>query len=123
MALRRIRLELARTAEHPEGSARHGYAFVAPLTDDGHLDADGWRENRAECTVRRFWAGEDDEHGHLVHHRGHDWAFHYAGTGDDEEPIFRFDRHRFVIGEYVSITEHDGVQRAFRVAEVLPFEA
>jgi hypothetical protein len=35
----------------------------------------------------------------------------------------RLDRHRFAIGEYVSITEHDGVQRAFRVAEVLPFEA
>jgi hypothetical protein len=127
MALKRIRLELARTAEHPEGSASRGYAFVAPLTDDGHLDPDGWRTSRAECTVHRFWAGEDDEHGHLVHHRGHDWAFHYAGheaaTGADEEPIFRFDRHRFVVGEYVSITEHDGVQRTFRVAEVAPFEA
>jgi hypothetical protein len=128
MALRQIRLELARNAEHPEGSARHGYAFVAPLTDDGRLDPDGWRESRADCTVRRFWAGEDDRDGHLVHHRGHHWAFHYAGHDagmgeDDEEPIFRFDRHRFVAGEYVSITEHDGVQRTFRVAEVVPFEA
>jgi hypothetical protein len=128
MSLKRIRLELARNADHPQGSASHGYAFVAPLTDDGHLDLDGWRESRADCTVRRFWAGDDDEHGHLVHHRGHHWAFHYAGpnadTGeDDEEPIFRFDRHRFVVGEYVSITEHDGVQRTFRVAEVVPFEA
>jgi hypothetical protein len=26
-------------------------------------------------------------------------------------------------GSYVSITEHDGVQRTFRVAEVVPFEA
>ena len=57
----------------------------------------------------------------LVHHRGRDWAFHYDGMGDEEEePIFRFDRHRFVVGEYVSITEHDGVQRTFRVAKVLP---
>jgi hypothetical protein len=124
MALRRIRLELARDAEHPEGSASHGYAFVAPLTDDGSLDLDGWRESRADCSVRRFWADEDDEHGHLVHHRGGDWAFHYAGTTEDvEEPIFRFDRHRFVAGEYVSITEHDGVQRTVRVAEVVPFQA
>jgi hypothetical protein len=124
MALRQIRLELARNADYPEGSASHGYAFVAPLTDDGHLDLDSWRDSRAACTVRRFWAGDDDQHGHLVHHRGHHWAFHYAGTDeDDEEPIFRFDRHRFVVGEYVSITEHDGVQRTFQVAEVVPFEA
>ena len=124
MTLRRIRLELARSAEHPEGSARHGYAFVAPLTDDGLLDPEGWKESRADCTVRRFWPGEDDEHGHLVHHRGHTWAFRYAGTDErDEEPIFAFDRHRFVAGEYVSITEHDGVQRTFRVAEVAPFQA
>ena len=46
------------------------------------------------------------------------------GAAEDvEEPIFRFDRHRFVVGEYVSITEHDGVQRTFQVAEVVPFEA
>jgi hypothetical protein len=123
MTLRRIRLELARNAVHPEGSAHHGYDFVAPLTDDGHLEQDGWQENRENCTVRRFWAGEDDEHGRLVHHRGHHWAFHYAGMSeDDEEPIFRFDRHRFTAGEYVAITEHDGVQRTFRVAEVIPFE-
>jgi hypothetical protein len=124
MSLKRIRLELARNAEYPEGSANHGYAFVAPLTDDGHLDPVGWSENKSDCIVRRFWAGDDDEHGHLVHHRGHNWAFHYAGMAeDDEEPIFRFDRHRFAVGEYVSITEHDGVQRTFRVAEVVPFEA
>jgi hypothetical protein len=124
MALKRIRLELARNAEFPDGSAHHGYGFVAPLTDDGHLDLDGWKANREACTVRRFWAGAEDEHGHLVHHGGHVWAFQYAGTSDDdEEPIFRFDRHRFVPGEYVSITEHDGVQRTFRVAEAIPFEA
>jgi len=124
MALRRVRLELARNPDHPEGSAQHGYEFVAPLTDDGQLDLAEWRERRADCTVHRFWPGEDDAYGHLVHHRGHHWAFHYAGMpATEEEPIFRFDRHRFVVGEYVSITEHDGVQRTFRVAEVIPFEA
>lgn len=121
MALRRVRLALARTADFPEGSAQRGYDFVAPLTDDGHLDEAGWRAERDACTVHRFWAGEDDEYGHLVHHGGDRWAFRYDSMGDDEEePIFRFDRHRFVIGEYVSITEHDGVQRAFRVSEVVP---
>ncbi len=123
MTLKRIKLALARNAEFPQGSAEHGYAFVAPLTDDGHLDQAGWKKDRARCTVRRFWPGIDDELGHLVHHGGHRWAFHYDDTADEEEPIFRFDGHRFVEGEYVSITEHDGVQRTFRVAMVAPFEA
>ena len=47
MALRQIRLELARNPDYPEGSANHGYDFVAPLTDDGHLDQDSWREQLA----------------------------------------------------------------------------
>jgi hypothetical protein len=122
MALRKIRLELARTAEFPEGSPTRGYEFVAPLTDDGHLDAQDWPAQRSACTVHRFWAGEDDAHGHLVHHRGHHWAFHYDDMNPEEgeEPIFRFDRHRFAVGDYVSVTEHDGVRRTFRVVEVLP---
>ena len=37
---------------------------------------------------------------------------------EDDEPIFKFDRHSFVPGEYVSITEHDGVTRPFRVISV-----
>src|ERR687897_696697 len=100
---REIRLELARIPEFPEGGSKRCYEFVAPLTDDGHLDAQGWHAQRSTCTVHRFWAGEDDGYGHLVHHRGHHWAFHYHDMDDEEEeePIFRFDRHRFAIGDYV----------------------
>jgi hypothetical protein len=69
--------------------------------------------------VRRFWAGETDETGTLIHTRGRGWAFSYVPDDDsDDEPIFRFDGHVFMPGEYVSITEHDGVQRPFRVTRV-----
>ncbi len=121
MTLRRIRLELARTAEFPEGSANHGYEFVAPLDAAGHFDPKEWKAARDKCTVRRFWAGQDDETGKLIHYRGSLWAFSYdpdPAETEDDEPIFRFDRHVFKQGEYVSITEHDGVQRPFRVASV-----
>jgi hypothetical protein len=47
-------------------------------------------------------------------------VFSYEIGEQDDEPIFRFDRHAFVEGEYVSITEHDGVTRPFRVASVRP---
>jgi len=117
--LRTIRLELARNPDFPEGSINHGYEFKAPLDTEGTLDKDGWSAERKNCTVRRFWQGEPDELGHLVHTRSNVWMFHYDGHGEeDDEPIFKFDRHHFLEGEYVSITEHDGVQRTFRVASV-----
>lgn len=120
MTLKRIHLELARNREFPEGSRNHGYDFVAPLDDDGHLVAEEWRRERAHCRVRRFWVGEADEIGLLVHKRGGAWAFDYNPTSSaDDETGFKFDRHRFVAGEYVSITEHDEVQRTFRVVSVV----
>jgi len=120
LALTTIRLELARTKDHPEGSSAHGYEFTAPLDADGHLDRDGWREYRQVCTVRRFWRGEEDEVGLLLHDRGGRWVFSYAPGEEDDEPIFRFDKHVFRPGEYVSVTEHDGVTRPFRVISVRP---
>ena len=51
-ALRRIRLELARTPEFPEGNSGHGYEFVAPVTEDAHIDPKAWKEELAE---RQLW--------------------------------------------------------------------
>jgi hypothetical protein len=119
--LKTIRLELARTKEFPQGAANRGYEFVAPLDGEGHLDLNGWQQEREKCRVRRFWAGEGDEHGQLIH-RGSRWAFQYEADVEDEEPIFRFDRHSFREGEYVSITEHDGEQRTFRVTAVKDYK-
>jgi hypothetical protein len=51
-----------------------------------------------------------------------DCGYEFIAPLDDRghlhEPIFKFDRHAFVPGEYVSITEHDGVTRPFRVVSV-----
>lgn len=118
MALKRIRLELARTKEFPQGNANCGYEFVAPLKSDGHFDPDEWKRAKDKCTVRRFWQGEDEEKGALIHGPGGRWMFSYAEGEDDDEPIFKFDRHVMAQGEYVSITEHDGVTRPFRIASV-----
>ncbi|HEX6980636.1 MAG TPA: hypothetical protein VF342_15205 [Alphaproteobacteria bacterium] len=118
MNLKRIRLELARTKDFPEGNSRCGYELVAPLTPDGHLDAKAWGKVRTACTVRRFWEGEDDENGNLIHKSDGRWVFSYAPGDDDDEPIFRLDRHVFKEGEYISITEHDGVTRPFRIVSI-----
>jgi hypothetical protein len=120
MSLRNVRLELARDPNFPEGSTRHGYEFTAPLTAEGRIDRDEWRKHRTDCQVRRFWDGEDDEIGHLIHTQGRRWKFHYdlAGDEDDDEAGYRFEDHVFKDGEYVSIREHDGELRTFRVVSV-----
>jgi hypothetical protein len=121
MTLNKIRLELARDREHPEGSNRHGYEFVGPLDAEGHLDPAAWKKQRERCKVRRFWQHEDDEMGHLVRKAGGHWAFHYDGDGDEDadEGGYRLGDHKFAVGEYVSIREHDDdVMHTFRVVRV-----
>jgi hypothetical protein len=120
MSLKTIRLELARTADHPEGDPRHGYEFSAPLDPGGRIDATAWKSQRQFCTVRRFSPGGDDEYGHLVHGPGRRWSFHYdiASEPQEDEPGYRFESHVFKPGEYVSLTEKDGETRTFRVVSL-----
>jgi hypothetical protein len=118
--LQKIRLELARTKDAPDGDPHHGYELVAPLDKDGHLDSRAWPSVSQLCTVRRFAPDENEEHGLLIHSRGKQWAFSYEIGEEDDEPIYRLGEHRFAVGEYVSITEHDGITRPFRVVSVAP---
>ena len=101
MNLNKIRLELARDHDFPDGSRERGYEFTAPLGEDGRISESNWKTNRASCRVRRFWNGEPDEVGHLVRKPGGSWAFHYdlLGDPDDDEAGYRFANHRFVPGE------------------------
>lgn len=118
--LKKIRLNLARTKEHPMGSARHGYEFLAPLSADGRIDADAWKRLRDKCRVRRFWGAEEEDVGHLVHRPGGSWAFRYDISGEeDDEAGYRFGAHPFVVGEYVSIKDEDGDLNTFQVVTVL----
>ncbi len=118
MTLSFVRLELARSKEFPQGDSAHGYEFTAPLDESSHLDANAWRSSKQRCTVRRFSRGVADENGMLVH-VGHGWHFDYvAKSRDDDEALFKLDRHVIKEGEYVSITEHDGVLRTFKVTIV-----
>ena len=123
MTLKQVRLELARDHDHPSGSREHGYDLIAPLDDLGHLDAAEWKKNRERCRVRRFWAGEPNEIGRLVHRPGGTWAFDYNPKSNaDDEPGYKFDKHRFVPGEYVSLKEHDGVLRTFFIKAVVDLD-
>jgi hypothetical protein len=114
MSFNKIRLELARDHDFPDGSRERGYEFTAPLADDGRISENHWKANRARWRVRRFWSGEADEVGHLIRKPGGSWAFHYdlLGDPDDDEAGYRFTNHRLAPGEYVSIKEHDDALQA-----------
>ena len=121
MALYRVHLHLARSHDHPEGTSNCGYEFVVPLDADMTLDPETWKAHKDDCTVHRFWEGEEDLRGHL-RHVGKGWKFDYdAGEGDDDELFFKLDRHKLAEGEYVSITESDGEMHTFKVVAVRPF--
>jgi hypothetical protein len=125
MTLRKIRLELARDSDFPDGSRHHGYELVAPLDRDGRIDPVEWSRHRARCRVRRFWADEDDEVGHVVRKPGGAWAFHYDihAEEDDDETGYRLAQHKLQLGEYVSIRDHDDDRlRTFRVVSVTEAE-
>ncbi len=114
--LRQVRLELARCREFPEGSREHGYVLSLPLTPDGRLDRDSWFKQHEPAGFHRFW-GDEEERGQLRHGR-RGWALAFDPGNDDDEVIFKGDKHRFSEGEYVSIEERDGVTRTFRVVAV-----
>lgn len=117
-SFRRIHLELAREPGHPDGDMFTGYTLLAPLTGEGRLDAEIARDHREECTVVRFRRHEDSAKGFLIRRPGGSWAFHYKlEDGEDDDPGFRLGEHRFVAGEYVTITEDEGAH-TYRVVSV-----
>ena len=117
---RQIRIALAREPGHPEGDDEVAYIFVAPVDAKGSIDPKLWRQHRDACRVARKRPNEEDQLGHLVYHAGGAWGFHYDGDGNvPDEAGYHFADEHFKVGEYVSIKEHDGVLRTFKVMSVL----
>lgn len=114
---RTIRLLLAREKSHPEGDREEGYDVLAPLTDEGRLNADEWKSHKGFCRVRHFRTGEDDLIGRLRRKPGGQWYFDYAEGERDDEVGFHLGEERFVTGEYVSITRN-GAMHTYQVARV-----
>ncbi|HTV34658.1 MAG TPA: hypothetical protein VME69_16470 [Methylocella sp.] len=119
-AFRRVRLELAREKGHPEGEASMGYTLIVPLDETGRIDVDLWQSHRDYWRVVRFRPGETDDIGHLVRKGGGAWAFRYDIGGElADETGVHFSSDRFLIGDYLSIGEEDGLH-TFQVASVEP---
>ena len=114
-------LRLARNpdAGYPDGDPARGYAIVAPLDREGHLDASAWRAAKEKCTVNRFSPDPDEHADGWLSHRGSHWYFRYDEEDEGpDEPVFRLGEHRLAIGEYVTIHEADGEALVYRVSDV-----
>src|ERR1700686_3074633 len=118
--LKRVRLELARSPEFSDGSTRAGPEGVMPLHEGGRIDRRTWETAPEVCTVHRFWEGDDDLVGELVHPARDIWAFSYFPGDEDNEMIHRLEDHVCRPGEYLSVRATDGEMRAFRIVLVEP---
>jgi len=121
MSLSRITLQLARNPGLPSGDAGQGYTMVAPLTGDGHLDLEAWRDNRKACRVVRFDPDTAENADGLLTHRGSHWYFHYDEDDEgDDEPGYRLGEHIFREGEYITIANHGETPLTYKVTDISP---
>ncbi len=116
----RVRLELARSHDYPEGSARHGYVLVLPLDPAGRLDEAAQHKAPELCTLHRFWDGEGDAVGQVVRTGQHRWAFSYRAGREDDEPVPHLSDHVFRTGEYLTVREPHGAEHVFRIVSIEP---
>lgn len=115
----KIRMELAREPGRPHGDSGNGYEFVAPLDDDGRIDAAEWSAHPGASVVRRFVTGLPDRKGVLARGRDGEWLFDYDPLSEfDDEAGFRFGAERFVPGEYISVVDEDEVAHTYRIVSV-----
>ncbi len=121
MSLHRIIVRLARNPDAGREADDHeGYTLYAPLTAEGYLDADAFIQHREACTVRRFLPDADPVMGRLSRH-GTAWFFDYdQSRQDDDQPVYRLGQHRFVLGDYLTISNEDGVPLTYKITDVMP---
>ena len=121
MNLKRITLQLARNPGLPAGDPGQGYQIIAPITEAGQLDLEGWRQNRKACRVYRFHPDPAEVADGWLTHRGEKWFFHYDEEEEgDDEAVFRFGAHKFREGEYVTI-DHPGREAlTYKVTDISP---
>jgi hypothetical protein len=121
--LKRIRLELARTHNHPNGRRDQGFIIIAPLTSKGYLAEEEWDKHCDECLVTKFEGTQEHRHGLLNHTQtGHKtprvWSMNFDDTSTAEG--FRFETEQFLPGEYVSVALQDEEPQPFAIVSVTP---
>jgi len=108
-----IRLELGRTRDFPAGSVSRAYLLRLPLDDQDRIDAEAFDRNPRKATVRRHWATEPDERGHLQRD-GAEWVLRCNG----KDQTLKIDSRFMRLGETVQLVGADGGELPFRVTSI-----
>ena len=121
MSLKQVVLRLARNEEFPNGDDRQGYVLIAPLSDDGVIDLEGWRAQKELCEVRRFHPNPSEEADGWLTHNGSHWRFRYDEDHEGpDEGGYRLGDHNFRPGEYITIASHGETPLVYIITEVPP---
>lgn len=124
-----IRLELASNWQFPRGSAGRSYLIRLPLTEQGNIDLASLDGQPMRATVRRYWPNEADLVGRLVR-TPMGFAIQYenvpaglngraATNGHCDRNLFQFGAEAIRAGEEIFLTEPDGNQVRYRVANLV----
>ncbi len=117
MSWHTIRLELARTPDHPQGSSAHAYELVLPLGADGLIDRAAFAKLPGRASFQRAWAGEPVVRGAILRHDGA-WSLSYAPGESDDEQMWHLADHPLTQGAYITLVEPDGARLPYRVVRV-----
>lgn len=117
MKWKRVRLELGRTREFPQGSASRAYLVHLPVSDDGLIDEAVLQAAPGRARVRRHWPNEPDMSGYVIR-TPKGWAFSYRMGEDDDEAVYHLETHAIRLGEYITLTEPDGQRLPYRVVSL-----
>lgn len=114
MTWKRIRLELATTADFPRGSPSRAYLLRLPLGENGAIDRAAVQDEPRQATVRRFWPSQPDLAGYVIPGpRGWELAYDRAAA---DRATGRLESDALRLGDCVTLTEPDGQRLPFRVA-------
>ena len=116
-----IELALADQVGSSHGDTKHAYHLHLPLSAEGHVDASAFLHHADAFRVVRRRRGETDQHGKITRGERGSWNFHYDGVDHyADDTSFRLSEIHLAPGRYLSITEDDGVTRAFKIMSVEP---
>lgn len=114
MSWKTIRLELARAARFPQGSASRAYLLHLPVDEGGMIEEEAFHRTPALATVRRHWPSERDRSGYVIRH-GKDWLFIFGDRNNSDETVIQLPAHTLRPGCEVNVIEPDGEVQLYRV--------
>lgn len=114
MSWKTVRLELAKTSDHPNGSPVRAYLMRLPLDRNGAISPLDYERDPNRATVRRFWPNEPDRAGTLDH-GPLGWSLVFR-QGPSAQEIYHMQTLKIALDQHVVIAAPDGQWLPFRVA-------